>query len=805
MTQTGKCDTCRQRKVKCDEEKPKCGACRKKDRICSYSYGKASACIVQDPNQLTKHGKSRVAPVVHTFHASEEIIASSVSTLSDLHIMTEREAENGQGVFQTLAPLSKRKVAISRKTGALRRKKLELYLQQLQDEAAMRTIKPSSPETALIARYIDMVGLEPAGNQPLSILGTWIQSIPARVGSNRMMDLAVEFFVNSYAVYNHDTYSQRQLARASKEKALKELQLFLNNTNNRPTYDVVLATKMHYAAEALLGIDTMYHAVHAFGLAELLKAGAIANVDDEHFWNLIDNTYIDDVNEAMLAGRRSAYDNDFYLSTTFPPPLSSEKIVLSPSQRASMAIMHAFIQCPRLNCLVRHAVSHQNDTTALVDAVTLTETLWQLNVPDHVGPLLSQAVTASTRPVRDLEDEMPESFHFESVQSMILCTRYWMLINILGGLIDTLYRYFPAETAISNIPDRYFIHKIETDAAVCLAKSIPWAESLSQTLPLVPLRLHTPLQVSIGAWYRTMRRLRAVQSHTPGLGSDVTDEIMQTMAHAQRMKDWIIEECNRIHRTWDVSIVAEGPLFEALDTMAGEKIPDWLPIRVSFEAEDGEMVMKLDYANKSGSYVDSYSLNEYPSRSILDRQTDVWRESAGLELGNTSHDLPYRIPSSGAGELSSLSNKSMDPREFANFVHESGRNLCSTSGWWPISEESSSCILSDSTQKASAFSNSPRPTKPIPEYKPNHVDRHPCLASSFWPQRPNLTKESLGSTPQSLLSPAWSSPIAIMGHIYDDNDTEYLSPALGSTGITTSDSWGSYDAPESWRGGDFFS
>lgn len=47
--------------------------------------------------------------------------------------------------------------------------------------------------------------------------------------------------------------------------------------------------------QALMGIDTMYHAIHAFGLAELLKSGIVANVDDEHYWNLIDNTYIDDV------------------------------------------------------------------------------------------------------------------------------------------------------------------------------------------------------------------------------------------------------------------------------------------------------------------------------------------------------------------------------------------------------------------------------------------------------------------------------------------------------------------------------
>ena len=44
-----------------------------------------------------------------------------------------------------------------------------------------------------------------------------------------------------------------------------------------------------------MGIDTMYHAIHAFGLAELLKSGTISDVDDEHYWNLIDNTYIDDV------------------------------------------------------------------------------------------------------------------------------------------------------------------------------------------------------------------------------------------------------------------------------------------------------------------------------------------------------------------------------------------------------------------------------------------------------------------------------------------------------------------------------
>ena len=44
-----------------------------------------------------------------------------------------------------------------------------------------------------------------------------------------------------------------------------------------------------------MGLDTMYHAIHAFGLAELLRSGLVSDVDEDHFWDLIDNTYIDDV------------------------------------------------------------------------------------------------------------------------------------------------------------------------------------------------------------------------------------------------------------------------------------------------------------------------------------------------------------------------------------------------------------------------------------------------------------------------------------------------------------------------------
>jgi hypothetical protein len=468
----------------------------------------------------------------------------------------------------------------------------------------------------------------------------------------------------------------------------------------------------------------------------------------------------------MLAGRNSVYDNDFYLSSTYPPSLSINTSVLSASQRASMATMHVAIQCPRLVNLVRHAISHQDDTTALVAAITLAESLWQVNLAEQIAPLLNESLTVSSRHVPGLADVFPDSYDFTSVQNLVLCTRYWMLMNVLGGFVDTLYRYFPVETALSRLPDRYEMHKIDIEAAENLLKSMPWADTLSKKLPLVPLRLHTPLQISIGAWYRTIQRLNTVRIATPDLDPDVEIEIERTTAYAYRMKSYIIEECNKIHRQWDVSIVSEKPLFETLSTMAGEQIPDWLPVRVRFEAEGGEMVMRLDYENEAGSFYDSYILTEDPPRKISERAASHCQE-AGVAVGN--HEMQeYILPIRG--------EKNMEPRNVANFVHETGRNLCSTSGWWPSEEPS------DGTHTAHAYSKLPLFTRSSPQSPIDHVDRHPCLASRFWPQRPNWATGTDGIPKNSCLSPAWASPVSLMTRASEDNtDSGNPTPYSGST------------------------
>ncbi|KAI4673083.1 uncharacterized protein J4E78_001589 [Alternaria triticimaculans] len=506
---------------------------------------------------------------------------------------------------------------------------LQVHLQKLREESPLASYLPSSPETTLISRYVGVLGPEPAGRQPFEVLGTWIQSIPSRIGSNKMLDLAVQFFVDSHATYRDDMHSKRKVARASKAKALKELQLAVMNTDNKVTYDILLATKLHYAAE---------------------------------------------VHEAMMSGRKSVYHNDYYLSATIPPPINTRDVVLSPSQRASMAVMHVFIQCPYAVALIREAISNPEDTTALAIAMSYLEGLMQIDVSQHVAELIETTVSVvPIPPSPNVADLMPDTLEFNSVQDFILCTRSWMLQSLLYGLADTLYRYFPAEAALSLLPSPQQLRIIDVDSALWLQKSHRWADSVSKHIPLLTMRLHTPLQMAIAPWHRMTRDLTTQRSPSasPGSPSDVAAELTR----AKRMQAWIVNETNKIHKNWNVATVDEEILIEALEALSGEKMPDWLPTRVRFVPEEGEMALHMEFENRTGTYsTGRIDVSKEPPRKLAMPPHPGEKGQEWQRKNVHVVELPLR---GGRNERP------------VDFLHSTGRNLCTTSGWWPQSHDTS--------------------------------------------------------------------------------------------------------------------
>lgn len=251
--------------AQCDEQKPTCSNCERGRRTCNYAHGQAFIVIIQDPSQMTKYGKSLIEPVLQPLDSSQDHNNSSspgsastpspalafplASDSSKLHLTSGTLAEDGRGVFQTFAPVQAKAKRKSKKLGAPQRKKLERYLFHLQQETSLAAHRPSSPETKLAAMFIHLLRTHSQGQQPLFTLGDWITSIPSRIGSSEVVTMAAEFFVHSYGVSRDGSPSNRTLALQTKGNALKQLQTSVLATRQQPTYDLLLATKLHYAAE----------------------------------------------------------------------------------------------------------------------------------------------------------------------------------------------------------------------------------------------------------------------------------------------------------------------------------------------------------------------------------------------------------------------------------------------------------------------------------------------------------------------------------------------------------------------------
>lgn len=208
----------------------------------------------EDPNHFSGHGKAKRAPLVYPLNSSNENTASNSSFSSSLKLATEKEVGVGNGVFQTFTLRSKQRrdsnqqLTLTRstspsKTGLSSSLDIPWYTIPFQ---------PICPATRLAARYIHMLGPQILELNPLSIHGSWIESIPSRIGSSPVLDLAVEFAVNAFETYGDRCFSKQKTALISRSKALKALRKGLSVQQEIPSYDILLATKMHSYAEVRL-------------------------------------------------------------------------------------------------------------------------------------------------------------------------------------------------------------------------------------------------------------------------------------------------------------------------------------------------------------------------------------------------------------------------------------------------------------------------------------------------------------------------------------------------------------------------
>ena len=181
--------------------------------------------MVEDPTQLSKHGKPRIAPIIYPLVENNQSTsyttvsgpytapASPVPSSIPLRQTSGRDADAGNGVFITLSTPSRDTSKVAKKTTVRQRRKVQLHLNQLQEATALSIPHQLvTSQTALAARYLNLLGSRPSEEQPFSILGSWVESIPSRIGKSPAVDLAVEYLVHSFDVYHEQSFSSQRTA-----------------------------------------------------------------------------------------------------------------------------------------------------------------------------------------------------------------------------------------------------------------------------------------------------------------------------------------------------------------------------------------------------------------------------------------------------------------------------------------------------------------------------------------------------------------------------------------------------------------
>ncbi|KAL5387522.1 hypothetical protein PMIN02_008060 [Paraphaeosphaeria minitans] len=298
----------------------------------------------------------------------------------------------------------------------------------------------------------------------------------------------------------------------------------------------------------------------------------------------------------MIASRTSVYDNDVYLEMTSPASVPKD----SPATfRASVALMHVYIQVPRLICLVRHASNYPEDSLTLTAAMSLAEALWELIPGKLMREIVHSCITiVDVPPYPEIADIIPDSYHFDSIENSTVISRFWKLQVTLSGIIQTLYQRYPAECVSSQLPPLSVVENTDADAATELARCIHWAFTICPSLPLVPLRIYTTFQVSVGAWCRIVQRITASNRSPPPYPDpfpSVTTYFDDQLFRAKRMEQFVADKSNLVHELWNIPRVNKRFFRSAAIDMAGGPIPDWMPIRITFDTEDGSIVMRMEY------------------------------------------------------------------------------------------------------------------------------------------------------------------------------------------------------------------
>lgn len=243
---------------------------------------------------------------------------------------------------------------------------------------------------------------------------------------------------------------------------------------------------------------------------------------------------------------------------------------------ASAALAEQFSKIPRLARLVRIAAEYPHIDDCLLQAVSLARNMYT-NDP---GPLISSALIATTlvhTASPKISSHIPDSFHYVSTEDFELANKYYSYRCLLCGLIQKLCTLGPIASTRFNLST---IEAEDIEAANTIAMMVDYALVCEEPFPRNALRLHGPLECSLGSWHRLEKRTRRFSAEA---------------RHARKMQDWCLSMAEATLKGWGAKQNSLRLVQTKMEAFAGGPLSEELRWKIGLAdmvSEMGEMSMQ---------------------------------------------------------------------------------------------------------------------------------------------------------------------------------------------------------------------
>ncbi|KAL2211667.1 hypothetical protein CC79DRAFT_1363967 [Sarocladium strictum] len=463
---TESCETCRKRRVKCDEVRPVCGQCAKKGRACSESPPQALIWVKRG-----QQSKDTQAIVVLEHESTEPDETERRNPITSLNLVQAKEMRHG-AKFQSFR--------LTRKPPL--------------EEAAPRQSPAMSNEDMLRSKFIRAYQDAPCGYN-LSFWGSRYSCLPRYLGKSEVLDAAVTCLLEVHAGLVRGDHGPQRLIQVTYNRALSLMQQGLRECSPASRATTLCAISMLAWAEGFSrNTPNLNYITHQAGISTFIEHYGLSCAEDELGRAVVYSSGGAIFMIAVLKGK-----DDFMQDSSWRSITVARKYETCPFQRLHNRTTWHLHQISTIVQDIRSLSAQEPRKEEAEDLIgrCLDLKASAANILVRLDTLLQSEPGRISSTASD-DETCPQElkYWFMDHTTSITATYVWTLIIYINSLLATIGRYLPSGRSSqwsesTQLNAQAESHKLATN----ILMTVEYAKSLA---PLGSSFMNFPMVIAWG-------------------------------------------------------------------------------------------------------------------------------------------------------------------------------------------------------------------------------------------------------------------------------------------------------------------